>query len=267
MSETNFNPLVDVSARRSMPKIIAHRGANRLAPENTLPAIQKAIELGVDGVEFDVLLTSDGVPVITHNDDLSILTHHRGYAHSTPFATLSSLDAGVHFSAAFAETKIPTLAEMLELISTHEVMSIVEIKTQPGLAASAAQIVGDIISDFRMSGPVVISTSSIRTANELAKRHRDLCRALIIKRPSLAFFLPHLLARISDSKGVHASLKVLSRGLVNGMHKRNKEVFAWTANGAEDVDLCLSMGVDGIITDDAEFAFTRLTETFGLSRR
>ena len=267
MSETNFNPLTDVSTRRHMPKIIAHRGANRLAPENTLPAIQRAIELGVDGVEFDVLLTSDKVPVVTHNDDLSILTHHRGYAHNTPFATLSSLDAGSHFGPSFANTKIPTLAEMLELISAHEIMSIVEIKAQPGLAAASAQLIGDVISDFPMSSPVVISTSSLRIANELAKRHKGLSRALIVKRPSFAFFLPHLFAKTFHANGIHASLDVLSNGLVGGMHKRNKEVFAWTANGPEDIDLCLSMKVDGIITDDAQFAYMRLTETFGLSRR
>jgi len=267
MSEENFKPLIDLSAHRRMPEIIAHRGARRLAPENTLPAIKKAIELGVDGIELDVLLTSDKVPVITHSDDLSILTHYHGYAHDTPFATLSSLDVGSHFGPAFAETKMPTLAEVLELISTHDLKSIVEIKAQPGFAASAAQLVGDIVSDFRMSGSTTISTSSIRVANELAKRHGELERALIIRRPSIGHIFPNFFAKLSHADALHVSLRSLRHGLVEGMHKRNKKVFAWTANESEDIDLCLSMKVNGIITDDPEFVFKRLTEIFGLSRR
>lgn len=264
VSRAEFESLVDALKGRRRPCIIiAHRGAPREAPENTLPSIQRALDLGAGGVEIDVLLTSDKVPVVTHNDDLSILTHYRGYAHQTPFATVKSLDAGSHFKASFAGTQMPTLAEALEALASHDVMTIVEIKAQPGMVASAAELIGGIVSDSRMQGPVAISSSSLRMIHELGRRHPRISRALIVRRAAFSLFLSSFFARVEELAAMCPSLNALSSGLVRRMRSRGVDVHAWTANEPDEFDMCLGLGVDGIITDDIAFAVRYLDEAFG----
>ena len=253
MFGTGSQSPTEASGKKELPLIIAHRGACREAPENTLPAIQRAIEIGSDGVEFDVLLTSDHVPVLGHTDDLSVLTPHQGYVHATPFSTIRSLDVGSHFSTEFAGTHPPTLAEVLELASRHDILTIVEIKAQPGMVGAVSQIVGDIVSKFRMRGPVLLSSSNLRLLAKLAKRHPNLARALIVRGHSFTFFPRRVFAKLVGFTAVHPSLRAVSYRLVHGMHKNGCQVHAWTANEPRELDLCFSLGVDGIITDDPVF--------------
>lgn len=262
MQKLEMSPLSDVSPRRKAPIVIAHRGARREAPENTLPALMRALEIGADGVEFDVLLTQDKVPIVTHDDDLSILTHHRGYAHLTPFATVRSLDAGSHFSAATSGVTMPTLAEALEAVERSGVLTIVEIKAQPDMAASAAELVGGIIADFRMKGPVVVSSASLGVVRELKLRHPNLSRALIAKNRFSLFAGSALFARMFGLGAMHASLSSLTPASVARMQRRGGQVHAWTANTADEIDHCVALEVDGIITDDPSFARRHIEENF-----
>lgn len=255
MQRSEIPSLVDVSAPRRRPLIIAHRGARREFPENTLPALQRALDLGANGVEFDVLLTSDRVPIITHNDDLSILTHYHGYAHATPFDTVRALDVGSHFSAASAGATMPTLAEALELLARYDVTTVVEIKGQPGFKVMAARLVGGMIADIRLRGRVVISSSCPRILHELRRSHPRSTRALILKRRPFPFFTTAFFAKFAGLSAMHPSIRTLTPKLVKRLRALGCELFAWTANEAAEINRCLELGVDGIITDDV--AFTR----------
>lgn len=266
MADPAYQSLTDVSAPRRRPAVIAHRGASREAPENTLPALRRAIEIGADGVEFDVLLTRDKVPILAHDDDLSRISHHRGYAHETPFATVRSLDVGSRFGPGFAGTTPPTLAEALELLGAHKLLTIVEIKPQPGLLGAAAQIVGGVIEDVAMRGPLLLSSASIRLLRECRARHPQIPRALILKRRSCAFFFTGLSLHLAGATAVHPSVRALKPGLVQGQHRHERAVRAWTANDTEEIDQCLSLEVDGIITDDPLFVRSRLEQMLGLAR-
>ncbi|MFA4874451.1 MAG: glycerophosphodiester phosphodiesterase [bacterium] len=266
MERLDFATLVDVSQSRRKPLVIAHRGASREAPENTLPAFQRALELGAGGIELDVLLTSDKVPIITHNDDLSILTHFHGYAHATPFETLRGLDVGSHFSAATAGQTMPTLAEVLEMVARYDVTTIVEIKSQPGMKASAAQLIGGMVSDIRMRGPVVVSSSCKQIIHELKNRHSKVSRAMIIKRRPFPFFATAFFAKYEKISALHSSLRSLSPHMMEKIKALGCEVHAWTVNEPDEFDLCIELGVDGIITDDVAYAKQRIDAAFGASR-
>jgi glycerophosphoryl diester phosphodiesterase len=254
MFGTGSQSHTEASGKNELPLIIAHRGARREAPENTLPAIQRAIEIGSDGVEFDVLLTSDRVPVLGHNDDLSILTPHRGYVRATPFSAMRQMDVGSHFGPAFAGTNAPSLTDALELVSRHEILTIVEIKAQPGMVTQAAQIVVEIASRFKMRGPILLSSSNLRILHALARHRSTLPHALILRRHSFTFFPAKLFAKLLKLEALHPSLRVVNKRMVQAMHKQGCQVHAWTANEPRELDLCLSLGVDGIITDDPVFA-------------
>ncbi len=257
--------LADVSAPRKLPKIIAHRGARREAPENTLAAFQRAIDLGAHGIELDVLLTSDRVPVVTHDDDLSRLTQYRGYVHNTPFDNVRTLDVGSHFSAQFAGATMPTLPEALELTSRYDILTIVEIKHQPGLAGAAARLVGGIVSDMRMRGPVVISSSSRGILRELGRWHPNTSRALVLRRPPFPFFPTSFFVKKQGLGALHASRRALWPHLARKMRSLC-ELYVWTVNEARDIDECLSLEVDGIITDDVAYVRQYLTGLTPLRR-
>ncbi|MFH1830939.1 MAG: glycerophosphodiester phosphodiesterase family protein [Pseudomonadota bacterium] len=253
MEPVDIKRFKDVSIHPRLPRIIAHRGASLEAPENTLPAFQRALDLGADGIEFDVLLTSDKVPVVTHNDDLSILTHFNGYVHSTPFETVRALDVGSHFHTSTAGITMPTMVEVLELMSRHDVLTIVEIKAQAGMKKSAAELIGGIISDIRMHGPIVISSSSFKIIKELKHRFPTIPRALIVKRTPFPFFPLSIFAKHEQVCALHVYMKALWPSLVKKMKKLG-EVYAWTVNEPDEFDTCLSLEIDGIITDDVAFA-------------
>ena len=95
--------------------IIAHRGAHQYAPQNTLPAYQKAIELGLDYIEIDVQTTKDGKLISMHNDTVDATTNGAGPVRELTCAEIRRLDAGFKFSPQFARTKVPLVGEILAL--------------------------------------------------------------------------------------------------------------------------------------------------------
>jgi len=238
---------------KKKPLIIAHRGAKREAPENTIPAFERAIELGADGIEFDVLLTGDGIPVVTHNDNLSILTGFKGYAHSTPIHDVQKLDAGSHFDKSFAGTRIPTFESVLDLLHRHEILTIIEIKGQMGFFSMAAHVIGQIVEKIKFKGPLLVSSSNIHILHELSRHYPKLPRAAIIAHPAFSFFIPDAYAKIGAVSAIHPSIETLSGGFVRRTRRLNCALHPWTVNDASDVDKCITLGVDGIITDDVVF--------------
>ena len=95
------------------PLVLAHRGAMKVFPQNTMKAFVHAWELGVDGIELDVQCTKDDVPIVFHDDTLDMLTNGIGPVKNYTLEQIQNLDAGSHFSPEFSGEKIPTLAEVL----------------------------------------------------------------------------------------------------------------------------------------------------------
>ncbi|MDI9413653.1 MAG: glycerophosphodiester phosphodiesterase family protein [Bacillota bacterium] len=114
--------------RSEFPYVIAHRGASSLAPENTLAAINKAIELNADLIEIDVHLTRDGHPVVIHDKTVGRTTSGSGKVSRLSLTQLKQLDAGSWFGEHFKGEKIPTLEEVL-LICQNRIPLLVELKS------------------------------------------------------------------------------------------------------------------------------------------
>ncbi len=98
------------------PEVIAHRGFSGIYPENTLLAFQKAVELGVDGIEFDIKMTKDGYPVIIHDETVDRTTDGRGKVGDLTLPKIKELDTGIRSGKQFTGLKIPTLQEALRVI-------------------------------------------------------------------------------------------------------------------------------------------------------
>ncbi len=111
-----FQP--DLAAARPL-EITAHRGMKKFAPENTIPAIRKAIDMGLDYVEFDIRETSDGVMVLMHDSTVDATTDGTGPVAGFTLDEMKKLDAGVKFSEEFKGTRVPTLEEALLIMKGH----------------------------------------------------------------------------------------------------------------------------------------------------
>jgi glycerophosphoryl diester phosphodiesterase len=123
-----------------LPRVIGHRGAAAVAPENTLASLRRAKELGAAWVEFDVKLTRDGAAVLIHDERLERTTDGRGEVARTTLAELRKLDAGIWFAPGFAGERVPTLAEALALCGELGLGVNVEIKPCAGREAETARV-------------------------------------------------------------------------------------------------------------------------------
>ena len=146
---------------------IAHRGASGSAPENTLAAFKKAIEIGVDAVELDLHGSADGEVVVIHDSSLDRTTDHNGSVNQISLETIKRADAGSWFAPEFAGEPVPTLAEALECIGEGTV-AVLEIKDP--LIAEA--VVAKIHETQSLNLTVIISfhTAVLQTIRALEPR-------------------------------------------------------------------------------------------------
>lgn len=147
--------------------VAAHRGWCTKYPENTIPALQAAIDLGVDQIEFDVRVTKDNELVVIHDETVDRTTNGTGLVREKTLAELRALDAGSHTGAEYAGLQIPTLLEVMELIKDHPTLTIdVELKEYPTtagigeLAYDVCDRVLAILDEYNYADRAVINSFS-----------------------------------------------------------------------------------------------------------
>ncbi len=230
------------------PLNIAHRGASAAAPPNTLVAFEKAVELGADGIEFDVHLSADGVPVIIHNFTVDDTTDGNGRVASLTLAQLKQLDAGSHFDPAFAGERIPTLEEVLETAGSQLLLNI-ELKTTSVRDNGLEQAVIAQVEQHDLGDSVLFSSFnpfSLRRVKMIAPHIPvGLLYApglpLPLRRAWLAPMFPHE-ARHPEHTMVDAHYMAWAR-------RRGYRVNTWTVDDPDEMQRLIGLGVDGIITN------------------
>lgn len=238
--------------REDRPLIIAHRGARKLAPDNTMAAFRKAIKLGFDGIEMDVVLTKDKVPVVFHGNDLSFSTHAEGLIHEMLSCDISQIDAGSMFDARFRDERIPTLSDVLKLISGTNMFLNIELKSQPSHHRGLEHIVAEMIYHYRLYDRVMISSFSPLILNRFGKVTSKIPTALLVG-PHPFFFLKTLLsANMLSVSAINPILQYTTETLVSFAHRQEWKVFVWMVNTRQEYMKAVQMGVDGIITDEPD---------------
>ena len=140
--------------------VISHRGANCFAPQNTLPAFEKSVELKVDGFETDVHLTKDGVPVLCHNYTINATSDSKGSITDYTYEELLGFDFGSYFSPAYSGTKIPTVDEFLTLAEKAD-LKVLNIELKSPKEAREAEIVEltiDMVKEHGLFDRLLISS-------------------------------------------------------------------------------------------------------------
>jgi glycerophosphoryl diester phosphodiesterase len=227
---------------------IAHRGASAAAPPNTLAAFEKAIELGADGIEFDVQLSNDGIPVIIHDFAVDATTDGSGQVADLTLAQLRQLDAGSTFDPAFAGEHIPTLEEVLQCVGGRLLLNI-ELKTTSWRDNGLEQAVVAQVKQHSLGSRVLLSSFnpfSLRRAKKIAPHiPAGLLTApnlpLPLRRAWLAFLAPH--------EARHPQYKMVDEHYVAWAQRRGYRVNVWTVNEPDEMRRLIGLGVDGIITD------------------
>jgi glycerophosphoryl diester phosphodiesterase len=227
------------------PKVIAHRGARRIAPENTLESFKLSLAAGAEGIEFDVHRCSTGELVVIHDDTINRTTNGVGHIRDISWDELQRLDAGSWFDAQFKGVKIPSLQQVLELVSGSVILNI-EVKNAP---TDYPDIEEDVLALLEGYPKETIIVSSFD--HKLLKRFAKLDPSLNLAVLADAIF--HNIGKYAaelNCKYWHPGFGELRADAVEDAHKAGLTVNAWTLNDPRQWTSAIQMEVDGIVTDD-----------------
>lgn len=233
----------------SRPLVIAHRGDTKAAVENTLPAVESALRMGVDGVEVDLQLTRDGEIVIFHDKDLKRLAEKDGLVAKTDLARLREIRLG--------QATIPTLGELLDLVGDKALLNL-EMKSRDRLGGSLAGKLTDTLKSFHLHDSILVSSFHPVNLWNIKKLAPTLRRGYL--------FHDHLALHKRILPGIrpfslHAPLPYVSQSLIHSSHQANRRFFVWTINEEDDMRKCIKAGVDGIITDEPQSLLALLADS------
>lgn len=242
------------------PLIIGHRGASALAPENTLVAFKRALDDGADGLEFDVHLSADGVPVVIHDDTLRRTGLRPGKVADFSSQELAAVDVGSWFNRRFprhtrpeyAEARVPTLERVLELCAPTNPRLYIELKGRD--AAKLAEPVCRLFSQFAMKGNAIVESFNHRAIIE-SKRVDPTIRTAALFEPTLRHPKPsakwlgeRARAAAADEVALHHSMA--RKTVVAGLLEQGFPVVIWTADRPAWVDRARRYGIHAIITNN-----------------
>ena len=234
------------------PRTLAHRGGGTLAPENTLAALRCGLAYGYRAVEFDVMLASDGVPVVVHDPELGRTVAGSGAVSDYTAAQLGAMEAGAWFGPAFAGEGVPTFDAVVAYCKAQRIWMNVEIKPAPGVdvatGAAVARATRDYFAKEIAAGELLplLSSFSIAALEAARQAAPELARGWLVEA------IPADWERMAKELGVvaiHCDHQQLTRALALAVKEAGYGLFCYTVNTPERASELLAWGVDGFCTD------------------
>ena len=235
-------------------KILGHRGASFYAPENTMPAVEMALEQGADGVELDVHLSKDGELVVIHDEKLDRTTNAKGFVGGYTLEELKSFDASCGREG-FAGVKIPTLREVYSLFQGTGKMINVEVKTDimdyPGIVDKLLALE----DEMAMQGSILYSSFNHYSVYELLTKRPTAKIGLLYMS---IFAAPWSYAASLGAAALHPHFITISKTplMAEECAKRGIETNIWTVDDPAWMEKLAAMGVTSLITDRPDLAKT-----------
>jgi glycerophosphoryl diester phosphodiesterase len=278
-------------------QVIAHRGASAAAPENTLAAFQRAIDLGAHWFELDCGLTADGEVVAIHDDTVDRTTSGSGHVDTMGLAELKELDAGSWFDPSYAAESVPTLGEALDCASGR-IGVYIEIKNSDDDGALSADLFA-LAHDrnaplFELQQETLRRIEKSNSANLTLTRkviaevyQRDMKKNVVIQSfspivcattlfeapnirtellaqpghgngPQWAWFMHWL--ELLDPPGFNPHRRDATSNLIESIHQLGKTLAVWTVNSRSEMKRLARLGVDAIITDHPDMCLEVMEE-------
>ncbi len=236
--------------------VIAHRGAPRRYPENTLAGFDQALRFGCDGIEFDVQLSRDGVPVVYHDRTLARAGGGRRRVHQLDLRELKRLDAGTRFPGALRRHRIPTLDEVLDRLDGRTRL-LVEIKTREGAGATERyrELATKVARKVNGAGRVWILGFDSNILATVGKVAPGLPRVLNVRPlfPGLAAKLRRAAPQVVD-----ADVRGLSAAFGRRVRRSGRSLWSFTCNTPRQVRSAREAGAEAIISDRADWLAAQL---------
>ena len=230
------------------PLNFAHRGASHEAPENTLASFSRAADLGADGIEFDVQLSSDGQVVVIHDFVLETTTDGHGPVRDRTLSELKELEAGAWFDRRFAGQRIPTLQELIDEVG-HRLLLNIELKTASLRDDGLALAVVRILQENALLGRVIVSSFNPLAVWRIKRADARIPIGLLYA-PDLPFLMRrpwsrHLL-RLDALHPYHASVDA---AYVSWAREQGLRIHTWTVDEPADMRRFIRLGIDLMITN------------------
>lgn len=236
--------------------MVGHRGALALAPENTFAAFGRAVEIGVDAIEFDVQRTADAVPIVIHDATLDRTTNGHGPVRERRWSEIRELDAGSHFAPEHSSEHVPALEELLVWARAQTVGLVLELKQPaPGDGRPRDEgLVEAVLAQLAASGllerTLLISFDHPSIAEATLREPRARA-ALLTEGPALVDPLAPMRA-VPGAVGMHVRWQWISRALCDDAHDAGLHVHAWGHRHPQDprtVRRLVETGVDSLSAD------------------
>ena len=237
-------------------EVWAHRGVSAKAPENTLPAFLAAIELSerlpLAGIEMDVHLTSDGVPVVCHDETVVRTAGVRGTIAQMTYGELCTLD----FSRVkdrdfteFAPCRIMTLQQVLEVVKPSKLKLNIELKTDKNPYPGIEDVVAAAVREAGMQERVVVSSFNQESVARFRGLAKDIPVAFLFKYPPF-----HLKRGIESGRwsAIHPRFSCVGQAMVNDAHAHGMAVRSYTVDDPKQALRLAKLGVDAIFANDPE---------------
>jgi glycerophosphoryl diester phosphodiesterase len=268
-----------MSSKTSVPLIIGHRGASALAPENTLAAFRRAIEAGAEGLEFDVRLARDGVPVVIHDETLTRTGRMSAFVSEMTSRQLAGVDVGSWFNAAagagitseFCGETVPTLARTLEFLTDYRGRLFIELKCGPEDVEPLTDAVCSVLAVSPLLPQVIVKSFKLAVIPRV-KMRIPAARTAALFAPKMMNILrkEKYLVDIAEEFGadelsLHRSLATTK--LMESSGKRGLPVNIWTADNPRWVKKGIRLGLNSIITNDPGRLLQRRAELLSDPRR
>ncbi len=228
-----------------MVELIAHRGASKEAPENTLASFSKALEIGVDWIEMDVHLSKDGIPVVLHDafPGRTARGETQGRITDLSLAQIKALDAGSWFNASFTQEKIPTLKETLSL-DNGATGWMIEIKKGHSFVKPLVSTILEVVG-HQTPQRFRIGSSSPHIIEEIRTQDPGCPLIGIVEDFNMAALFEEL-----NLPYLAIWYKLANPAWISRLHEKGCKVWAFTVDDPKIAEFLASIGIDGIITNN-----------------
>lgn len=231
----------------SSTKIFAHRGASGYAPENTIEAFKLAIEQGADGIELDVQLTADGIPVVIHDETIDRVTQGKGFVKDYTLSELRQYTVYGKKFEGYKNAKIPTLEEVLELVRPSGMKVNIELKTGIFWYPDIEKKTVELVEKAGMVERIIYSSFNHYSVQRLKE---------IVPDAETAYLYSDVILNVEEYAkktgvdGIHPALyHVNMANFLEEYRKSGLKVRVWTVNRKKDMRALMKAGVEAIITN------------------
>ncbi|MGK2905576.1 MAG: glycerophosphodiester phosphodiesterase [Desulfuromonadales bacterium] len=223
------------------PFLWAHRGASCCSPENTMTAFAAAVESGADGLELDIHLSRDGIPVIIHDETLERTTNGRGLVAGKTWRQLQQFEAGGWFSAEFAGESIPSLEEVLQTFGGQLKLNLELKEFRAGMA------VLDLLSLYP-SAEIVVSSFNVDLLKSLRSVKGDLPLAVLFDSGNWRHAVR--VSKDLSACAFHPMASLVTRPMIAACRQAGLSVSVWTVDRASVAKSLVRAGISGLFTND-----------------